>query len=591
MGAKVARDVVWCLDDLYLGPKDPNLQADERWCKEEAERFSDTYLGKVGKLSPQALFGAIQRFEKLQERSGKLLSFAYLFFSTQTQSAEASSLWQEFQEFNSILHRDTLFFELEWSQLDDDQAQEFMESPEVARYRHYLLTLRKFKPHLLNEREERLLAEKQPIGTPAWCTLFDKVMSHLRFGVSQRSEAEVLSDLYHPDRKVRKKAALEFTTGLESVLHIVTHIFNTILLDKSITDRLRNYPHWLRARNLLNEADDEMVEGLVRAVFFRYDLVKRYYRLKQKLLGYDTLFDYDRYAPLPELPAQTFTWEEAKELVLAAYSNFSSKMAGIVKFFFDEGWIHAAVIPGKISGAFSHPTVPRVHPFILLNYTGTHRDVMTLAHELGHGIHQYLARKQGFLNSETPLITAEMASVFGEMLVFQYLLKQITDPGTRIALLCTKLEDVFATIFRQVSMNRFEDGVHKERREKGELASERLSQIWMNTQKEMFGGAVELLDHYRIWWAYIPHFFHSPGYIYAYAFGELLVLALYQQYKEKEADFVPLYVELLEAGGKKSPKELLQPFGINLADPQFWHQGLTVLEDLLQEAEKEAGLE
>jgi len=584
-----AEEVVWRLEDLYLGPEDSRIAADKAWCRDQGERFAEAYKGKVAGLSPAELLKAIRLFEDLQERAQKLYSFAYLFFSTQTQNPKASSLLQAMQEFYSLLHRDVLFFELEWTQVEEDLAKRVLDHPYLASYRHYLESVRRYRPHMLSEAEERLLAEKEPIGAVAWNTLFDKVLSQLRFGDRQRTESEVLSDLYHANREVRQQAAGELTAGLNGVLHILTHIFNTILLDKSINDRLRKYPHWLRARNLSNEADDGMVEALIAAASSRYDLVQRYYRLKRELLGYDELLDYDRYAPVPGMPEDRLPWEESKKIVLSAYEDFSPQMAGIVHRFFDEAWIHAPVLPGKRSGAFAHPTVPGAHPYILLNYTGTHRDIMTMAHELGHGVHQFLARQQGLFNSDTPLTTAESASVFGEMLVFRYLLQQIKDPRRRLALLCSKLEDIFATVFRQVSMNRFEDAVHNERRQKGELDADRISELWMETQNAMFGNSVRLQEHYRTWWSYIPHFLHSPGYVYAYAFGELLVLALYRQYQEKGAAFVPLYLDLLKAGGKASPGELLRPFGIDLSDANFWHQGLEVLEELLVEAEKAMG--
>ena len=588
MAILMAEDIVWRLEDLYKGTDDPTIEADKAWCAGEAEEFSAACRGRIATLFPEALAAAVRRYENLQERLGKLVSFAYLNFSTQTQNPAAGALWQSIQEFYSHIHRDTLFFELEWTQLDEESAARLATAPELERYRHYLESLRRYKPHLLSETEERLLAEVSPIGTPAWNTLFDKVLSQLQFGTKRRTESEVLSELYHPDRRTRKRAAADLTAGLEGVLHILTHIFNTILLDRSIGDRLRRYPHWLRSRNLENEADDRMVEALVSAVTSRYELVQRYYRLKRRLLGYDELYDYDRYAPIPGTPDRTFAWEEARDIVLSAYGAFSPRMAEVAGKFFQEGWIHAPVLPGKRSGAFSHSTIPSAHPYVFLNYTGKHRDVMTLAHELGHGVHQSLAGKQGLFNADTPLTTAESASVFGEMLVFQYLLGRFEKPKERLALLCSKLEDIFATVFRQVSMNRFEDAVHNGRRENGELAPNHISALWMDTQRAMFGDSVQLLDHYRIWWSYIPHFVHSPGYVYAYAFGELLVLALYQQYKETGDVFVPLYLDLLESGGKESPDDLLRPFGMDLADPNFWQRGLNALEDLLVEAEREA---
>ena len=583
-----AEHVTWRLEDLYAGPDDPRIEADRQLNRDEAERFSSDFRGKVAGLDAESLVEAVRRFESLNETVHRLSSYAYLYFSTRTQDATASALLQSAQEFNSLFQRDTLFFELEWTGIDEEQARLLCAAPALAPYRHYLEAVRRYRPHLLGESEERLMAELAPVGASSWATLFDKVLAGIRFGKNLRTESEVLADLYHADRSVRKNAAEELTGGLNGSIHIMTHIFNTILLDKGINDRVRRYPHWLRSRNLGNEASDETVQALVEAVTSRYDIVGRYYRLKRKLLGVDELFDYDRYAPLPDLPDRIIPWQEAKKTVLAAFDSFSPDMADIAKLFFDRKWIHAPVLPGKRSGAFAHPTVPSAHPYVMVNYMGRPRDVMTLAHELGHGVHQYLARRQGLFNGDTPLTTAETASVFGEMIVFRHLLDRIENPRERLGLICGKMEDSMATVFRQVAMNRFEDAMHSARRERGELGAETISALWMKTQLAMFGNSVTLLDHYRTWWSYIPHFIHSPGYVYAYAFGELLVLALYRKYATEGASFVPLYMELLSSGGKESPEALLLPLGIDLTDPGFWKQGLTVMEELPALAEQEA---
>jgi len=579
-------NVRWNLGDLYAGPDAPEIAADGLWCRERAGKFS-RYRGKVGGLGAPDLLDAVRSLEDLNERAQKLLAYSYLYFSTRTQDPAASGLFQAQKELYSGLQRDTLFFELEWTKIDEDRALALASDPALSKYRHHLMSIRRYGPHLLSEPEERILAEKEPAGASAWSALFDKMLSRLEFGPNKRTESEVLSELYHPEREVRRKAAVELTEGLESLLPPLTHIFNTILLDKSIDDRLRKYPNWISSRNLDNEADDGMVEALVSAVSSRYDIVERYYALKRRVLGYDDLFDYDRYAPLPGLSQEKYSWEEARETVLSAYGAFSPKMAGIASLFFEKGWIHAPVRPGKRSGAFSHSVVPSAHPYVLLNFTGKQRDVMTLAHELGHGVHQYLAREQGLFNSETPLTTAESASVFGEMLVFRHILGKMEDPAQRRAFLCSKIEDIIATVFRQVSMNRFEEAVHNARRTRGELDPEFISNAWMDTQRAMFGDSMRLLDHYRIWWSYIPHFVHSPGYVYAYAFGELLVLALYDKYMREKDGFEPMYLEFLASGGKDKPGELLRPFGIDLSDPGFWDRGLSIIDGLLHEAEGE----
>lgn len=579
------QDVVWRLDDLYPGSQDPSLEADRQWCLNFAKEFAANYAGRVSSLGASELLQAIRDYEALQERLQRLMAYAYLNFTTQTQEPEASALLQSTQEFHSTLHRDTLFFELEWIRLHDSQALTLAAAPELSHYRHYLESLRRYKAHILSEAEERLLAEREPTGASAWATLFDKILTRLQFGPNKRTESEVLKDLYHQDRSVRKTAAEELTEGLGEMQHVLVHLTNTLLLDKAIDDRQRNYPHWLRSRNLANEADDEMVESLIQSVISKYGIVHRYYTLKKEMLGLEELYDYDRYAPLPGLPQKRFAWEEAQQIILAAFGAFTPRMAEIAGEFFSKGWIHAPIVPGKRSGAFSHPTVPSSHPYVLLNFSGSHRDVMTLAHELGHGIHQFLARGQGLFNANTPLTTAETASVFGEMLVFQHILRQTSAPGERLALLCAKLEDIFATVFRQVAMNRFEDGAHRARRSSGELSGDHISEIWMQTQKAMFGDSVQLRDSYRIWWSYIPHFVHSPGYVYAYAFGELLVLALYDLYQQEGSAFTSKYLTLLASGGKDSPQALLTPFGIDLRRPEFWDRGLNVLEKLLQSAE------
>jgi len=583
----ITEDVIWDLGDLYSSPSDPQIEDDTEWLRDQVLSFS-SYRGKVAGLGPGDLLQAIERLEKINERAQKLLAYAYLNFSTQTSNPTASAFFQCRKELYSEIRRDTLFFELEWTKLEDSRAEELASGPLLSKYGHYLLSLRRYKPHLLSEPEERILAEKEPAGASAWGALFDKMLAQLRFGEKKRTEPELLSDIYSPDREVRKRAATELSEGLQSILLPLTHIFNTVLLDKSIEDRLRQYPHWLSSRNLSNEADDAMVGALVKAVCSRFDLVERYYRLKRKLLGYEELFDYDRYAPVQVMAEVRISWYEAKEIVLTSYGDFSPEMEKIARRFFKEGWIHAPVLPGKRSGAFSHPVAPSAHPYVFLNFTGSRRDVMTLAHELGHGIHQYLARSQGLFNSDTPLTIAESASVFGEMLVFRSMLKRTTSQVERTGLLCSKIEDAFATVFRQVAMNRFEEAVHNGRRTRGELDPDFIASAWLETQTAMFGDSVRLLDHYRIWWSYIPHFVHSPGYVYAYAFGELLVMALYEQYLRDGPDFVPKYLAFLGAGGKAKPEELLGPFGVDLADARFWDRGLRIIEMLVDEAEREA---
>ncbi len=581
--------ILWDLSDLYSNPADPQIAADSEWLKRRISDFS-SYRGKVAELGPEQLLEAVRMLEEIYERAEKLLAYAYLEFSTRTLDAGASAFFQSMKEFSSQIRRDTLFFRLEWTKIEDGPAEALTKSAALSKYAHYLASLRRYRPHLLSEPEERILAEKSPAGSSAWEALFDKMLGRLRFGEKEKSQSEVLAGLYSADREERKGAAAELSDGLQTLLLPLTHIFNTVLLDKSIDDRLREYPHWLSSRNLDNEIGDATVSALVSAVCSRYDLVERYYFLKKKLLGYDELFDYDRYAPVWAQTGAGISWEEAREIVLTSFEDFSFEAAKIARLFFEKQWIHASLLPGKRSGAYSHPVIPSAHPYVFLNFTGSRRDVMTLAHELGHAVHQYLARKQGLFNCNTPLTTAESASVFAETLVFRSLLKRTDSKEERLGLICSRIEDTFATVFRQVAMHRFEERVHNARRTRGELDQEFIGSAWMQTQAAMFGNSVHLLDHYKTWWSYIPHFVHSPGYVYAYAFGQLMTAALYEQYLREGPDFVPAYLEFLESGGKAEPCELLRPLGVDPTDGGFWERGLKIVEGLIDEAEEEASL-
>ena len=578
-------DVTWNLDDLYDGIDDSLITDDIDFCQEEAVLLRETFAGKLDTLQPAQLARLVRRLERISSFMARIGTYAFLNFTTQIKNAEAGAFLQEFKETASRISRETVFFELEWSKLAKDIADPLLATDDLTHFRHYLQNIRRYADHILSEPEETLLIEISPVGTSSWINLFEKVLGHLEFGADKRSEEEVLSDLYSPDRTVRQKAADELTEGLQSQLHILTHIFNTLLADKMIDDRLRKYPSWVNSMNLSNELKDETVDVLVAATTSRYDIVQRYYTIKKELLALEELKDYDRYAPLPNLPEDSISWQQCKEMVLNGFRNFSPKMAEIASFFFDRNWIHAPIIEGKRGGAFAHPAVPEVHPYVMVNYTGNIRDVSTVAHELGHGIHQYLAAERGYYNSNTPLVLAETASVFAELLIFHDQLETLTDPAQRKAFTCQKLESIFATVFRQVSMNRFENLIHNARRDEGELSEEKLSQLWLSTQKEMFDTSVTLTDNYASWWSYIPHFLHSPGYVYSYAFGELLVLALYKLFKTDGDAFIPKYLHLLSQGGSRSPYELLQPFGVDLDDPSFWHGGLSIIDEMLQEVE------
>ncbi|WP_456426231.1 M3 family oligoendopeptidase [Rhodocaloribacter sp.] len=579
-----AETIHWDLTDLYADHD--ALERDLAMAAERAGDFETTYRGKVAALDAMGLALALEAYEEIHDRLGRAFTYVYLWWSTDTGDARRGALLQKVRETYTEISRKLIFFRLEWTALDDDRASALLEDPALARYRHYLELERLHKPHLLSEPEEKIMSEKSVTGRSAWNRYFDETLGAMRFTLDGEAmtQQQILAKLYEPDRDLRRRAALAFTEGLEANLRTLTFVFNTILADKATDDRLRGYPHWLASRNLENEVDDETVEALIGAVTSRFDLVERFYTLKRRLLGYDEMYDYDRYAPVGEADTR-YAWDEARELVTEAYRDFHPRLGEIVRDFFERRWIDAALAPNKRGGAFSHGAVPSAHPYILMNYTGKIRDVQTLAHELGHGVHQYLSRRQGVLQADTPLTTAETASVFGEMLVFQRLMKAETDPKNRLAMLVSKIDDTIATVFRQVAMNRFEDRIHNLRRNEGELTADTFGEAWIETQNAMFRGSVILGDHYHRWWSYIPHFLHTPGYVYAYAFGELLVLALYARYREEGEAFAEKYIGLLEAGGSDWPHRLVGNLGVDLTDLGFWRQGLVAVESLILEAE------
>ncbi|MFB6278585.1 MAG: M3 family oligoendopeptidase [Salinibacter sp.] len=579
-----ADDVRWALDDLYEHPE--VLKADLSEVEADADAFADRYRGRIDELGPTELAEALDTLAAIQERLGAAHTYAYLHWSADTNDADRGALRQWVQETVDRIKQQLVFVETEWVALSEERVEELLAHDALAEYEHYLETEYLRKDHVLSEAEEKVLSEKNITGKNAWTRFFDETVGATRFELDGESltQEEILSKLYEPNRTLRREAALSFTDGLTDRLRTFTFIFNTLLADKASTDRLRGYDHWLEQRNRANEVDDETVDTLVDAVTGRYDLVARFYRLKKQLLGLDELHDYDRYAPIREA-STTYEWDEARALVLDAYEDFHPEMARAAGRFFDDHWIDAALAPGKRSGAFSHGAVPSAHPYVLLNYTGKARDVQTLAHELGHGVHQSLAREQNVFHHGTPLTTAEMASVFGEMLVFKRLMDREETPADRLALLVAKIDDTLATVFRQVAMNRFEDRIHTDRRENGELQADQFAEHWMDTQQAMFAGSVTLGDHYRHWWSYVPHFLHTPGYVYAYAFGELLVLALYARYEQADAGFADQYLDLLRAGGSDWPHNLVGELGVDLEAEDFWQQGLSHIEAMIEEAE------
>ncbi len=581
-----AEEIFWDLSDLYRGVDDPQIEKDIAATDARAVEFAERYRGHVAGLSAEALYEAVSAYENLAESAHKLASFAHLLWSTDTGNPQYGALLQRITEWSARLEQQLLFFELEWINAPDDFAQTMIEHPALVHYRHWLEATRRYKPHRLSEPEEKILAEKAVTGRDAWVRFFTELMGNTRypFEGEELTQSAILAKLHEPERDVRRRAAQAFTDVLQEKLPVLAYVFNTLAADKASDDRLRHFPSWISSRNLANEVSDEVVDALVQAVTSRYDIVARYYELKRRLLGVEKLYDYDRYAPLPAAEGR-YLWDEAREMVLGAYGQFHPRMAEIAGQFFERQWIDAAPHPGKRGGAYSASTVPSAHPYVFMNFTGQARDVMTLAHELGHGIHQYLSREQGILQAHTPLTTAEMASTFGEMLVFTDFMAREDDPRVRLAMLASKIEDTFATVFRQISMNRFEDAMHTARRQEGELAPERFGELWMQTQQAMFQGSVELTDNYRVWWSYIPHFLHTPGYVYAYAFGELLVLALFARYRKEGAGFADRYLEVLRAGGSDWPQNVLAPMGVDLTDLSFWQEGLAEIEALVSQAE------
>jgi len=591
-------DVAWDLDPLLDGdPGDPVAAVDAMLAEAQgrADRFAERYAGRVAELDGPGLAEAMRELGDLQDLVARAGSFSGLHFSTDTADPARGALYQRVQERATPIETKLLFFELEWAAVDDDRADELLATEGLEFCRHHLRTARRYRPHLLSEPEEKILAEKSLTARNAWGRLFEEQVAGLEVvledGAEPVSLEVALSNLHSPDRAVRANTAERVTAALAPGLRTRGFVFNTLLADKMVDDRLRRYPHWLASRNLANEASDESVEALVTAVRNRYELPRRWYRLKAKLLGLDRLADYDRMAAVTEENA-TVPWSEARELVQDSYSSFSPVLGDLVQRFFDEHWIDAPVRPGKRAGAFCAYAVPSVHPYVMLNYTSRRRDVLTLAHELGHGVHAALGGRQGIFHMATPLTLAETASVFGETIVFGRLLERAESPESRLSLLAESIEGSIATVFRQIAMNQFEHRVHTERREQGELALDRIGELWAQSQEELLGDAVEVTEGYRTWWSYVHHFMAVPGYVYAYAYGQLLALAVYGRYEEEGEAFVPAYLELLEAGGSRSPEELGAIVGIDLADPGFWDRGLALVERQLDAAEaaaREAG--
>ena len=577
----------WDLGDLYPGPDSARLNGDLERCESEAKDFRARYEGRLAGLDGAALGAAIAAYEAIQETLGRVSSYAQLVYAGNMSDAAIGRFYQTMQERTTDISAEILFFTLELNRLGDSELKDKMTAPALARYGPWLRDVRAFREHQLSDDLERLLHEKRVAGRSAWVRLFDETMAALRFPLDGASltSAEILNKMTDRDGAVREAAAKSLGRVLGENLRVFALITNTLAKDKEIEDGWRAFQRPVSSRNLENFVEDEVVGALVAAVRAAYPrLAHRYYGLKAKWFGVEALPYWDRNAPLPEDEDRLIPWDQARATVLDAYAAFSGPLAEVGRRFFEHAWIDAPLRPGKAPGAFAHPTVPSVHPYLLLNYQGRTRDVMTLAHELGHGVHQVLAGPQGHLMADTPLTLAETASVFGEMLTFQALLGAEADPKRRKVMLAAKVEDMLNTVVRQIAMHGFETRVHDERHE-GELLPERLGAIWMETQAESLGPALRLEADYRHYWAYIPHFIHAPFYVYAYAFGDCLVNSLYAVYQGAGAGFAEKYLDMLRAGGTNRHKELLAPFGLNASDPEFWTQGLDVISGFIDELE------
>ncbi len=577
----------WNLADLYEGPDSPAFKADLGKSAENATAFTASYKGKLALLDGAHLAKALKEYEALSDLIGRVGSYAQLYYVGDTTDSSRSKFYGDVSSKITDISSGLLFFELEMNQIDNTALEKALQDSALAHDRPWIENLRMEKPFQLDDKIEQLFLEKSQTGFGAFNRLFDETMAGLRFHVNGEALTlePTLNLMQHPEVAQRKAGAEALAKTFGENVKLFTLITNTLAKDKEISDRWRGFKDISEARHLSNRVEPAVVDALVAAVREAYPkLSHRYYKMKAKWLGQDKLMHWDRNAPLPAEDTREVPWVDARDLVLKAYGAFSPEMAAIAKDFFDKKWIDAPTRAGKAPGAFAHPTVPSAHPYVLLNYLGKTRDVMTLAHELGHGVHQVLAAKQGALMANTPLTLAETASVFGEMLTFQALLRETTDKASRKILLASKAEDMINTVVRQIAFYTFERKVHAARRE-GELTPDQINAFWMEIQRESLGDAIEFGPGYETFWTYIPHFIHSPFYVYAYAFGDCLVNSLYARYRESEAGFQEKYFDMLKAGGTKHHSELLKPFGLDATDPQFWQNGLSVISGLIDELE------
>ncbi len=581
----------WNLKDLYTGTGSKQIKIDFAKLEKSAIKFNQKYRKKINdNVSPKLILKAIKELEKIYEGLGKLSSYSSLLFATDTNNEKISKFYQATSEKISSVRKNLIFFFLDWNKIKDKNAKRIYSSPILKDYSHLLKSERKYKEFVLSEPEERILDQKSLTSSKAFNRLFDETLNNMYFDIrinkkkKTLTETQILALLYDTKRPVRFKAAQSLTEGLQSERKLLTFIFNQILSDSKILNDIRGYKKPIQSRNLANEISDKTV-GALMATCNKYNfIVQRYYKLKSKILKIKDFKDYDRYAPLSQ-SSKKYSFNDAEKIVLKSFDEFSPKFGKIARLFFKNNWIDYSLRNGKRSGAFSHPCVPSVHPYVLINFTGKIRDVMTLAHELGHGIHQYLSRKNGYFQQNTPLTTAETASVFAEMLVFNKLLSEEKKKEEKLYIICSKLEDIFATVFRQIVMTNFELEIHEKRKNSGELLSAEFDLIWTKVNKKMFGNSIKITNLYRCWWMYIPHFIHSPFYCYSYAFGELLVHGLFAKYDEGRTNFVNKYISLLSSGSTESPESLVKKVGIDISKDDFWESSMYLMRNLLKEAE------
>lgn len=577
----------WDLSDLYPSRTSPELVEDLDTAARDAKAFAEHYKGKLTSLDGQELYLAIAKYEEIGELEGRIMSYAYLVYAGNMSDPAIGKFFQTMQEKISAIGTDLLFFTLELNRIEEDKLQAMYDGSSLKKYEPWLANVRALKPYQLADDIEKLLHEKDIAGRSAWVRLFDETIAGLKFKVDgeEMSSQKALHLLSSPNGEIRKKAAKSIGKVFGENVRLFSLITNTLAKDKAIEDDWRGSPEPAAMRHLSNQVEAEVVDALSEAVQAAYPtLSHRYYAIKAKWMGQEKIDYWDRNAPLPDSDDRLIPWEEARDTVLEAYGRFSPELSDLGRQFFEKPWIDASVRPGKSPGAFAHPTVPSVHPYLLLNYQGNIRDVMTLAHELGHGVHQLLAAPQGGLLADTPLTLAETASVFGEQLTFRALLEKEADPDKRRIMLAGKVEDMLNTVVRQIAFYEFEKRLHEARRQE-ELSPDQIGEIWMAVQKESLGPAIRLHDEYQYFWSYIPHFIHSPFYVYAYAFGDCLVNALYAIYQEAEGGFQDKYFDMLKAGGTLRHKELLAPFNLDASDPAFWSKGLGVIEGFIDELE------